>query len=208
MIQWLIIVLFSLWYLYGHFMARAQLDPTNTSNDFDSKLYTKANRGYICFDDEADFTRKDDTADKWFKQLTRVHAAVTNSRSPSDFRPVKVAIIDTGIYWQHPEFKKHIAEGALSKRRCEAFPKPHKPCDVTLTLDPCDDKHGHGTHAASVLLQTAPDIELYIARVADDTGNIIKDNDYEGIVEVYAILFKSAQSSRQSTGLSLNGKSK
>jgi hypothetical protein len=65
--------------------------------------------------------------------------------------------------------------GSINKTRCKAFPE---------TLDPCDDKHGHGTHATSVLLQTAPDIELYIARVADDTGNIIKDNDYEGVINV------------------------
>lgn len=65
--------------------------------------------------------------------------------------------------------------GPINKRRCKAFPE---------TLDPCDDKSGHGTHATSILLQTALDIELYITRVADDAGNIIKDNDYEGIVNV------------------------
>jgi Subtilase family len=153
------------------------LESLNHQQDFDSKLYTKTDGRYQLFSDSADFFREDDCADKWFNELTRVHAAIGSSRSsgPSNFRPVKVAILDTGLCWQHPEFKEHIQRGSINKTRCRAFP---------ATLDPCDDKHGHGTHAASVLLQTAPDIELYIARVADDTGNIIKDNDYDGVINV------------------------
>jgi hypothetical protein len=83
---------------------------------------------------------------------------------------------------EHPEFKEHMKNGTISKNRCKGFPK---------TLDPCDDKNGHGTHAASVLLQTAPDIDLYIARVVDDTGNIIKENDYEGVINVRVVLSQS-----------------
>jgi subtilisin len=92
---------------------------------------------------------------------------------------VKVAILDTGIYWQHPEFEER--RGSVSKKRCIAFPD---------TLDPCNDKHGHGTHAASVLLRTAPNVLLYIARVADDTGSIIKDNEYEGVINVLPVSSK------------------
>jgi hypothetical protein len=99
------------------------------------------------------------------------------------------------VCWQHPGFKEHIQIGSLNKRLCKAFPE---------TLNPCDDKHGHGTHAASVLLQTAPNIELYIARVADDAGVIVKENDYQGVINVRAIWSKQAQSSRQLIGLSLH----
>jgi subtilisin family serine protease len=127
------------------------------------------------FDDYTDFVREDDTADKWFGELRRVHAAVADSPLSDPPSPVKVAILDTGVCWQHPEFKEHIQMGSINKTRCKAFPE---------TLDPYDDKHSHGTHAASVLLQTAPNIKLYIARVADDTGIIIKDNDYDGVINV------------------------
>jgi hypothetical protein len=92
---------------------------------------------------------------------------------------VKVAILDTGLCLQHPEFKTYIEMGTIRKTRCRAFPE---------SLDPCADKKGHGTHVTSVLLQTAPDIEVYIARVADDAGNIINDEDYQGVINVHSLL--------------------
>jgi subtilisin family serine protease len=120
--------------------------------------------------------REDDTADEWFQYLTSVHEAIAESRRTGLSLPsLKVAIIDSGVCMQHPIIKEHIKRGVISKYRCKAFPE---------TLDCLDDKHGHGTHVASVLLQTAPYVDLYLARVTDDTGNIIKDNDYEGVVNV------------------------
>lgn len=122
------------------------------------------------------FVREDDTADEWFENLTSVHEAIGESRGS-----VKVAIIDSGVCMQHPIIKNHIGMGAISRHRCKAFPE---------TLDRLDDKNGHGTHVASILLRTAPGINLYIARVTDDAGNIIKDNDYEGVLNVQAMLSK------------------
>lgn len=128
------------------------------------------------------YGREDDTTDEWFQLLTTVHKAIAESPPPGLNSPlVKVAIIDSGICMQHPIIKDYINRGAISKDRCKAFPE---------TLDHLDDKHGHGTHAASVLLQTAPNIELYIARVADDVGNIVKYNDYEGVLNVQPMLSK------------------
>lgn len=128
------------------------------------------------------FVRKGDTADEWFETLkSSVHKAITKSRTGSKFPSVKVAIIDSGVCMGHPIIKNHIKRGAISKDRCKAFPQ---------TLDHLDDKNGHGTHTASVLLETAPDVELYIARVTDDFGSIIEDNDYEGVLNVQLMLSK------------------
>ena len=85
-----------------------------------------------------------------------------------------MAILDTGIYFEHPDFSQARSEDVLHKDRCQGFPNQ---------LNACLDKNGHGTHCASVLLRTAPNIDLYVARVFDDYGNIPKD-DYEGIVDV------------------------
>jgi hypothetical protein len=54
------------------------------------------------------------------------------------------------------------------------------------SLDPCLDAHGHGTHGASVLMQTAPNVILYIARMADNQGNI---NNGGAIVVIHFLLF-------------------
>jgi len=50
---------------------------------------------------------------------------------------------------------------ALSKRKIvmyQGFP---------MSLDPLQDKVGRGTHGVSVLMRTAPNAALYIARVSD-----------------------------------------
>jgi subtilisin family serine protease len=90
---------------------------------------------------------------------------------------VKVAILDTGIYFEHPEFTLARSRKVLHEDRCQGFPNQ---------LNACLDKNGHGTHCTSVLLRTAPNIDLYIARVFDDYGEIPGDN-YDGIVEVISL---------------------
>ena len=52
------------------------------------------------------------------------------------------------------------------------------------SLDPLRDQYGHGTHGTSVLIMTAPKAILYVARVADDEGDIRKENDYLNTVNV------------------------
>ena len=86
------------------------------------------------------------------------------SRS-TDFSPVKVAILDTGVNFQHCKIKD-----AINAERCQGFPADPK-------YDPQADNNGHGTQVASVLLRTSPDISLYIARVVDDAGKITSDSE-------------------------------
>jgi hypothetical protein len=74
---------------------------------------------------------------------------------------------------RHPLFRKAIQENQI--RSCRGFPN---------SLDPLSDRNGHGTHGASVFMRTAPRAELYIARIADDTGNIAAENNYASVVEV------------------------
>jgi hypothetical protein len=52
------------------------------------------------------------------------------------------------------------------------------------TFDPLKDKNGHGTHGVSVILKTAPQAVLFIARVCDDAGNIPSDNDFGAVAMV------------------------
>jgi subtilisin family serine protease len=178
------------------------------ATDFDATLYTKTKEEYM-FPMTVRLTcvSEDDTADEWFRNLSRVHEAIAKSpqttpKSPPanvtiaessqtnlKSLPVKVAILDTGVCIQHPNIDKHKKLGAIDKARCRAFPD---------TLDSWDDKNGHGTHVTSVLLQTAPDIDLYIARITDAAGTIIKDNNYQGVIDVQALLSKL--NCRQSTG--------
>ena len=90
-----------------------------------------------------------------------------------------MAILDTGVYFEHPNFEKARTLDVLQKDRCRGFPSQ-------LEAIACQDKNGHGTHCASVLLRTAPNIDLYVARVFDDSGRVVPEDNYEGIVSVRA----------------------
>lgn len=91
-------------------------------------------------------------------------------------KPVRIALLDTGVDIRHPQFKR--TQEFNTFRGFRGFPN---------SLDPLSDRNGHGTHGASVLLRTAPHAVLYIARIADDQGNIAAENDYESVVKVSTV---------------------
>lgn len=111
-------------------------------------------------------------ADEWFEQLREVQFQVRKHRKDED-RKIKVAILDTGVDGTHEQIQSAISSGCL--KYVKGFPD---------SLLPKKDKNGHGTHGASVLLKTAPDITLYVLRVSDDSGKMIPDNEYEALAEV------------------------
>jgi len=82
-------------------------------------------------------------------------------------------MIDTGINAHHPEMVKHIRNRSITFWK--GFPNH---------LNPLKDKSGHGTHGASVLLKTAPNAELLVARVFDDNGKMPYRDKYPDVVEV------------------------
>lgn len=71
-------------------------------------------------------------------------------------RPVKVAILDTGVDVANPEIEKNLKKKIM---KWKGFPEVSKP----LT-----DVNGHGTYLACVLMRTAPNAWLYIARIFDE----------------------------------------
>lgn len=93
------------------------------------------------------------TADRWFESLRkRVHTVVECGRKDRDVR-VKIAILDTGIDLQHPLIKKHCERIKICKSFFDRAPEGDQ------------DSCGHGTHAAGLLLEVAPNAELYVGRV-------------------------------------------
>jgi serine protease len=84
---------------------------------------------------------------------------------------IKVCILDTGIDYNQPEFKK--ADGTSVIKGSKNFVADGHP-DAT-------DGHDHGTHVAGTIagqtnnsgsyIGVAPGVDLYIGRVLDDTGS-------------------------------------
>ncbi|KAL6804134.1 peptidase S8/S53 domain-containing protein [Trichoderma sp. SZMC 28012] len=74
---------------------------------------------------------------------------------------IKIAILDTGIDIQHP----HIDARRENIRDRYNWLSD----DETANLRLISDRSGHGTFAASLILDYAPDAQLYVAKIADDT---------------------------------------
>jgi len=87
-------------------------------------------------------------------------------------RRVRVAILDTGVDITHPDMQAALERNQLVAR---GFP---------ASLDPFRDRHGHGTHGVSVILKTAPNVVVYIARMVDDDGKIMEEGEYLETVKV------------------------
>src|SRR6202035_5904706 len=105
---------------------------------------------------------------------------VTRDR-PRNQQKIKVAILDSGVDRNDSAIQSGMTaplemytgsgkqtpteSPAISELNCRGFPE---------TLVPLEDKYGHGTCCATLLLQTAPDAELFIGRVVDDIGRMDK----------------------------------
>ncbi|RSM19544.1 hypothetical protein CDV31_001704 [Fusarium ambrosium] len=73
--------------------------------------------------------------------------------SPS--RPVKIAVLDTGIDRDHFVFEAR-EDNLKGKKNCYNESQRNVP-----------DTHGHGTFTASLILDYAPDASLYVIKIAD-----------------------------------------
>lgn len=68
---------------------------------------------------------------------------------------VKVAVLDTGVDYNHPELKGKVLPGY----------------DAVTGLPSGMDVQGHGTFVAGIILQIAPDVTVIPVRVLDANGN-------------------------------------
>jgi subtilisin len=103
----------------------------------------------------------DELADTW--GVAHIQSGSAHARDVTG-TGVKVAVIDTGIDYTHPELSPNYAGGWDF---------------VNGDNDPMDD-HGHGTHVAGTVaavydgarvVGVAPDVELYALKVLDETGS-------------------------------------
>lgn len=98
--------------------------------------------------------------DDWFARFQGLEALFPlRQLEPGDTRRVRIAIIDTGIDMGHVDIQAAAVNGQIAKV-----------CDWVDGREGVEDENigdasGHGTHIASVILNMAPHVDLYIARV-------------------------------------------
>jgi subtilisin family serine protease len=122
------------------------------------------------------------SADKWFAELQLTHnllggRALTN-------QPVKIALLDSGIDGRHPflypkpfgkgwgarirgwlDFDTHGKELIQHDSDWTTWIKSALWSDDKDLYQPYQDRDGHGTHCAGLILRVAPHAHLYVARV-------------------------------------------
>jgi hypothetical protein len=79
------------------------------------------------------------------------------SKYPRRIPAVKIAVLDTSIDSRHPFISVALKTKRIPVAR--SFVKNNKSPE---------DSFGHGTHVANLLLDVAPDAELYVAKVTEE----------------------------------------
>lgn len=85
--------------------------------------------------------------------VTNISAAV---------KPIKVAIIDTGIDALHPSIRDecHWIPGGTGEKRIRDYAQ-------WVENPKVEDVSGHGTHIAGIILNMTQNVELYIGRFTE-----------------------------------------
>ncbi|KAK5057883.1 hypothetical protein LTR84_011884 [Exophiala bonariae] len=138
-------------------------------------------------DSKGTLTKIDNLKDKGFNEahkqvavwgenrLRKTHEfLVTKCRNNVDYeegegsrknkRRVRIAVLDTGVSMKHPEINAR-------KERIKGFY-----CDIKgLENKANEDTSGHGTSTALLLMQVAPEADIYVARVFRETKDVVPD---------------------------------
>ncbi|KAH0846015.1 hypothetical protein FOPE_11060 [Fonsecaea pedrosoi] len=125
-------------------------------------------------------------ADDWFETLQRkthshfVGMGVTRRRD----KPIKIAILDTGIDAErHPRTKAVMATNPQlrgSSNRIKGLRSWANDKVYGEDVRSMKDEHGHGTHAAGLILQVTPFADIYVAQV---TNGVFFEADPVAIAE-------------------------
>ncbi|EEH03401.1 conserved hypothetical protein [Histoplasma capsulatum G186AR] len=99
------------------------------------------------------------------------------SATNRDLQPVRIAIIDTGVDINHP----YISHGYAPERNEPANVEFR---DYSGAASPVPiDEDGHGTFIAGILLQLAPNAELFVARIGHTKDSIATDPSVDAKLE-------------------------
>lgn len=95
----------------------------------------------------------------WKSEYLKVYDKFITQYLPSPpLKPVKIAILDTGIERGHDAFE---AREEAIKARLNYYNESQRSIS---------DSNGHGTFTASLLLDYSPDAGLYIIKIADENA--------------------------------------
>lgn len=97
----------------------------------------------------------------WTIRLPEAHEINRGTRTDNG-RPVKVAVLDTGIDPDHPQFAGRLVAGY------DFVANDNDPREEGISR--FDQAYGHGTHVAGIIALTAPEAQIMPIRVLDKDG--------------------------------------
>ncbi|KAF2227800.1 peptidase S8/S53 domain-containing protein [Elsinoe ampelina] len=104
------------------------------------------------------------TGEAWFSLLLHSYGRVfqqTHYRSVTNHRITRIAILDTGLDSSAEFFRNHQRRKHIRGWK-----------DYFDSSKSYIDYHGHGTRIASLVMKSAPSVDVYIARVANDSAGL------------------------------------
>lgn len=99
------------------------------------------------------------------RQLNKELAEAVPYDTSAPAKPVRIAVLDTGFDDGGLFF--HLPENSRSLDRLKGWK------DFVDSSDRWQDTQGHGTHLVSLILSIAPRAELYVARIARNTDDLV-----------------------------------
>lgn len=101
-------------------------------------------------------TATDDWVERFMRLVAQLHVDNGDHPAQSNKTPscrLKLAILDTGIDINHPEF--------FGDERVKA-------CKAWTSTSADEDSSGHGTHIASTILSLTRNVDVYVAKVTEN----------------------------------------
>jgi subtilisin family serine protease len=89
-------------------------------------------------------------------------------------RKIKIAVIDSGVKKNDPRIRGARKAHVGKIKGCRNF--------VTLDPEDWDDSFGHGTLVSLLLMQVAPEVEIFVAKVSN--GQYIEKGNLHCIARV------------------------
>lgn len=111
----------------------------------------------------------DISSPRWFDRFQQTQALVAQGRKTTGPR-VRIAILDTGIDISNPYFD-NSPKAVEGLEQQQSAPRRHRVKEAkSFAGDAVGDRDsvGHGTHCAASLLELAPNVDIYVARVYED----------------------------------------
>ncbi len=124
----------------------------------------------------------DPTPGEYFDQQVLNKMRVSEAQQISKGAGVVIAVIDTGVDYNHPDLMDHILRDAGNVVIGNDFVSlDNDPMDETNGIDDdndgdTDEGAGHGTHVAGIIALVAPEAKIVPIRVLDSEGNGFADD--------------------------------